>query len=361
MKRRKRSRRHHGRPRASIAAVLARPAAALAYPGYRPPEGEHRTRTFLTGAALVHAAGIAVLLVLAAMAPQVHERILHLQILEPPPEPPPVVEPAPEPPPPPVKVEVPKPKPVPKPAPMPKPLPKPELPKPAPPPPPAPEPPPAPRPKPPIVKLDPIAAPQIEAPELPSAPRVARPMAERTSPVRVPTAQIDRTALRAELPDALPVIAEHRATATQSTRTARAIAPPAAPDRVAVPRPEAAPAPPPPRPAAAPAPARAARPALVVESGASVPKQTLRGVALSDLLPCVSDARELELKQRTVAAALNRPLCESPAGRFHFVETKNVNAFLMSIEQAAGRRTGDRCEELKLALDCLASHPPRSR
>jgi hypothetical protein len=90
------------------------------------------------------------------------------------------------------------------------------------------------------------------------------------------------------------------------------------------------------------------------------PKPALRGVALSDLLPCVSDARELEMKQRTVAAALNRPLCESPAGRFHFVETKNVNAFLMRIEQAPGRRTGDRCEELTLAIDCLAKSP-RSR
>ena len=86
----------------------------------------------------------------------------------------------------------------------------------------------------------------------------------------------------------------------------------------------------------------------------------LRGVALSELLPCMSDAREMALKQKTVAAARNASLCESPAGRFHFVETKNVNAFLMSIEMAPGRRSGDRCEELTLALDCLASLPPRS-
>jgi len=99
---------------------------------------------------------------------------------------------------------------------------------------------------------------------------------------------------------------------------------------------------------------------LAMDDSSYEPKPALRGVALSDLLPCVSDARELEMKQRTVAAALNRSLCESPYGRFHFVETKNVNAFLMRIEQAAGRRSGDRCEELKLALDCLANLPPRS-
>ena len=101
---------------------------------------------------------------------------------------------------------------------------------------------------------------------------------------------------------------------------------------------------------------------LAMDDSSYEPKPALRGVALSDLLPCVSDARELALKQETVAAARNLPLCESPAGRFQFVETKNVNAFLMRIEQAAGRQSGDRCTELQLALDCIASlPPPRSR
>src|SRR5260221_443611 len=208
--RRRRSRRAPVRRRASIAAALAaRPALAGAYPGYRVPDLEHRTRTFLTGAALVHAAGIALLFVLASLAPQMNEHILHLQILKPPPEPPPIVAPEPEPvpPPEPVRVELPKPPPPPKPKPVVKP-----------------------------------------APPAPALPR--------------PTA---------------------------------------------------------PGPAA-----RAARPAALGQAPVAERRPGLRGVALSELLPCVSDAREQSLMQKTVAAARNASLCESPAGRFHFVETKNV-------------------------------------
>jgi hypothetical protein len=121
---------------------------------------------------------------------------------------------------------------------------------------------------------------------------------------------------------------------------------------------------------AAPAPPRSAAPRPSVAPPRSSPigrsrppdsRPDLRGVALGSLAPCKSDARELDLKQRTVAAAGNRALCESPAGRFHFLETKNVNAFLMRIEQGDGRRSGDRCDELSLALDCLAHSPQRSR
>ncbi len=345
-----RGRRPQGRRRASIAVALARSAPAGAYPGYRRPDVEHRTRAFLTGAALVHATAVAVLVVLASLAPRVEERILHLRILKP--EPPPVVEavpePAPPPPPPPkpepVHVEVPKPKPPPPPAPKPEP--------------------PAPKPTPPVAKPEPIAPPAlppIPAP-LPEPARVARPAPPRPSAVRVPAPQIDSMTARPELPEAGPVaVATHR----QATLLAARSAPPAPAsiDRVAVPRPALAPEAPEsraPRAASPPAP-RAERPATIAPGPAESPRPALRGVALSELLPCVSDARELELKQRTVGAAQNRALCESPAGRFHFIETKNVNAFLMRIEQSAGRRSGDRCEELKLALECLASLPPRSR
>jgi hypothetical protein len=168
-------------------------------------------------------------------------------------------------------------------------------------------------------------------------------------------------AARVEMPDPGP-IAPHRAV-TPPTLARSAPPPPAAIDRVAVARPEVlAPALPAPRPSPPPAPARSERPAALSASGpAAEPRPALRGVALSALLPCVSDARELDLKQKTVAAARNHSTCESPAGRFSFIETKNVNAFLMRIEQAPGRRSGDRCEELSLALDCLASATPRSR
>lgn len=99
--------------------------------------------------------------------------------------------------------------------------------------------------------------------------------------------------------------------------------------------------------------ARAAAPA----PSASVHREepALRGVPLASLDACVSDRQEDALKQRVVAAAEERSRCESAAGRFHFVETKNVNAFLMWIERAPGRKMGDRCAELLHALDCLAS------
>jgi hypothetical protein len=80
----------------------------------------------------------------------------------------------------------------------------------------------------------------------------------------------------------------------------------------------------------------------------------VQGVPLGSLAACVSDRAEDALKQRVVASVRNRTHCESTAGRYHFVETKNVNAFLMRIERAPGRRAGDRCEELTYALDCLA-------
>jgi hypothetical protein len=66
--------------------------------------------------------------------------------------------------------------------------------------------------------------------------------------------------------------------------------------------------------------------------------------------------------KRVVASVDDRDRCESRAGRYHFVETRNVNAFLMRIERTGSRAAGDRCTELTLALDCLAKQPPaRSR
>jgi hypothetical protein len=74
---------------------------------------------------------------------------------------------------------------------------------------------------------------------------------------------------------------------------------------------------------------------------------------LGSLEACLDDRQEVALKQRIVANAGHRDSCESRAGRYHFVETKNVNAFLMRIERASGRSVGDRCAELTRALDCL--------
>jgi hypothetical protein len=67
----------------------------------------------------------------------------------------------------------------------------------------------------------------------------------------------------------------------------------------------------------------------------------------------VSDREEDDLKQRIVAAVTTQEVCVSRAGTYRFVETKNLNSFLLWVDQAKGRQAGDRCQELRLALDCV--------
>lgn len=47
--------------------------------------------------------------------------------------------------------------------------------------------------------------------------------------------------------------------------------------------------------------------------------------------------------------------CKSDAGTYRFVETKNLNAFLLWIERSPHRVEANRCSELELALECLAA------
>ena len=89
------------------------------------------------------------------------------------------------------------------------------------------------------------------------------------------------------------------------------------------------------------------------QEGRSEPNAKLRGVPLGSLAACRSDRLEDDLKQKVLAAVRNREECASAAGRYRFVETKNLNAFLMWIERAPGRAEGDRCAELSYALSCL--------
>lgn len=79
----------------------------------------------------------------------------------------------------------------------------------------------------------------------------------------------------------------------------------------------------------------------------------VRGVPLAQLASCLSDRREESLKRTVIARAPEHATCESDSGTYRFVETKNLNAFLMWIERAAQREQGDRCTELALAIDCL--------
>jgi hypothetical protein len=104
---------------------------------------------------------------------------------------------------------------------------------------------------------------------------------------------------------------------------------------------------------------RVVRTAAREEAPAAAPKQAFQGVPLGSLAACVSDREEDSLKLEVMAAAGHRTSCSSRAGNYRFVETKNLNAFLMWIERAPSRKAADRCIELKLALECLAVTPNR--
>jgi TonB family protein len=87
------------RRRESLENLVAAPALSrdFSYPGYADPEDNARTRTFLTGSALLHAGGLAALLLLATIAPVIQDHVIPVQLVkeEPPapPPPPPVEEP----------------------------------------------------------------------------------------------------------------------------------------------------------------------------------------------------------------------------------------------------------------------------
>ena len=88
------------RRREPLARIAEAPvlAEAAAYPGYTDLDDGARTRAFLTGSAVLHAAGFAVILLLASFAPVIQEHVIPVQLLqeEPPQElpPPPLEEPA---------------------------------------------------------------------------------------------------------------------------------------------------------------------------------------------------------------------------------------------------------------------------
>jgi len=102
------------------------------------------------------------------------------------------------------------------------------------------------------------------------------------------------------------------------------------------------------------APARVARTAARDESTSSAPSRSFQGVPLGSLAACVSDREEDSLKLSVMATAGARSSCSSRAGSYRFIETKNLNAFLMWIERSPQRKAADRCIELRLALECLA-------
>jgi hypothetical protein len=77
-------------------------------------------------------------------------------------------------------------------------------------------------------------------------------------------------------------------------------------------------------------------------------------VPLGRLAPCASRSEEDSLKQRVIASANAQGTCASDAGAYRFVESRNLNAFLMLIRRNPHREVANRCEELRFALECLA-------
>ena len=106
-----------------------------------------------------------------------------------------------------------------------------------------------------------------------------------------------------------------------------------------------------PLPSAVPAPVRAER---KIASRPQRDEQKLAGVPLGSLASCMSDREEDDLKRRLIAQVSTPGRCQSRAGTYQFVETKNLNAFLMRVQRASDRATADRCVELSLALDCVS-------
>ena len=81
----------------------------------------------------------------------------------------------------------------------------------------------------------------------------------------------------------------------------------------------------------------------------------IRGVPLGALAACISDAQEDFLKAQVLATAVVQKECSSSAGIYRFLETKNLNAFLIWVERNPARKEADRCVELSHALACLRS------
>lgn len=98
----------------------------------------------------------------------------------------------------------------------------------------------------------------------------------------------------------------------------------------------------------------------VVPQGVTASNPGVAGVPLGDLAACVSDREEDRLKQAIVATVKTQKECVSRKGTYRFVETRNLNAFLMWIDRAPSRAVEDRCTELLFALECLESASQRA-
>ena len=101
-------------------------------------------------------------------------------------------------------------------------------------------------------------------------------------------------------------------------------------------------------------PGAAAGPLRVPASEKLALRRGIRGVSLASMASCRSDAREDLLKEKLLTSVQMQVECNSSAGTYHFLETKNLNAFLMWVDRNPEREVRNRCGELQFALDCLA-------
>lgn len=207
-------------------------------------------------------------------------------------------------------------------------------------------------------RMEAPAAPAIDVPDDAGPDRSFRVAANHAAP----SARV--RAIPGVAPAGLPA-PDFDAPSPRSAPTRGAVARPSAPAPArSVPRFEmaaATTAPPPPAFDVPKAAARTDRATPTAQASApSAARPGLSGVPLGELQACVTDQEEDRLKQAVVAAAKTQGECVSSKGTYRFVETKNLNAFLMWIDRAPSRRVEDRCAELRYALDCLQSNARRA-
>ncbi len=194
---------------------------------------------------------------------------------------------------------------------------------------------------------------QIETAPTPSGKRSARAAGPR------PTATTRPARRPAPTPSSAPVLATASALVATPERSARVV--PTTPSRRA-PRPSAqvARVRDPIEPTLSTAVSRSGRATPQAPRGPINDRTSVAGVPLGELAACLSDREEDRLKQAVVAAVTTQEECVSSKGTYRFIETKNLNAFLMWIDRASSRPVSDRCVELGYALECLQSASRRA-
>ncbi|MCH7869202.1 MAG: hypothetical protein IH881_16020 [Myxococcales bacterium] len=81
--------------------------------------------------------------------------------------------------------------------------------------------------------------------------------------------------------------------------------------------------------------------------------QRLDGVPLESLAACRSREREDGLKQELMLVVTSGTRCTGLGGTYSFLETKNLNAFLLRVARDSERDLGNRCDELMRAQVCV--------